>query len=310
MSPQPHTAGHQVAVPASDVGPILVIGATGMVGRHVVRQLSAAGHRPRALVRDPSQARQRLGDHAESFAGTLDRPDMIGASLTGIDRVFLLTSQTSRQPEHECAVIRAAARGQVRHVVKLSVFRADEHSSLQVARQHRQTERALEQSGLAYTILRPVFFMQNLFGMLRHGSIRTATGHGRVAMIDARDIASAAVTTLTSNAHDGRTYTLTGPKALSFDEVATILGAQTGIQIRHMGVSPMTCAKPSNARASSPGSPTTWPICRTCSPPATRTSSPTTFTRSPAGGRARWHSSPTTLRRPSPHTLQAATEAD
>ena len=164
MSPQPHTAGHHVAGPARDVGPTLVIGATGMVGRQVVRQLSAAGHRPRALVRDPSQTRQWLGDHAESLAGTLDRPETVEASLTGIDRVFLLTRQSSRQLEQECAVIRAAARGQVRHVVKLSVFRADEHSSLQSARQHRQTERALEQSGLAYTILRPVFFMQNLFG--------------------------------------------------------------------------------------------------------------------------------------------------
>ena len=238
MSPQPHTVGHHVAVPATDLGPILVIGATGVVGRHVVRQLSAAGHRPRALVRDPRRARRRLGDHAESFAGTLDRPETIEAALTGTDRVFLLTRQTSRQAEQECAVIRAAARAQVRHVVKLSVFRADDLSSLQVARQHRLTERALEQSGLAYTILRPVFFMQNLFGMLRHGAIRTATGHGRVAMIDARDIASAAVTTLTSNAHDGRTYTLTGPKALSFDEVASILGAQIGIHVRHMGVSP------------------------------------------------------------------------
>jgi uncharacterized protein YbjT (DUF2867 family) len=102
----------------------------------------------------------------------------------------------------------------------------------------RQTERALEQSGLAYTILRPVFFMQNLFGMLRHGAIRTATGHGRVAMIDARDIANAAVTALTSDSYDGKTYTLTGPDALSFDEVASILARQTGIQIRHMGVSP------------------------------------------------------------------------
>jgi uncharacterized protein YbjT (DUF2867 family) len=239
MSPQPHTAGHHVAKPARDVGPILVTGATGMVGRHVVRQLFAAGHRPRALVRDPRQARQRLGDHAESVAGTLDRPETIEAALTGIDNVFLLTRQTSRQPDQECAVIRAAARAQVRHVVKLSVFRADEHSPLQVARQHRQTERALEQSGLAYTILRPVFFMQNLFGMLRHGAIRTATGHGRVAMIDARDIASAAVTTLTSDAHESKTYTLTGPEALSFNEVASILAAQTGTQIRHMVVSPI-----------------------------------------------------------------------
>jgi uncharacterized protein YbjT (DUF2867 family) len=239
MSPQPHTALHHVAAPARDVGPILVTGATGMVGSQVVRQLLAAGHRPRAFVRDSRQARQRLGDQAESFAGTLDRPGTIEAALTGIDRVFLLTRQTSRQPDQESAVIRAAARAQVRHVVKLSVFRADEHSPLRVARQHHQTERALEQSGLAYTILRPVFFMQNLFGMLRHGAICTATGHGRVAMIDARDIASTAVTALTSDAHDGKTYTLTGPEALTFNEVTSILAAQTGTQIRHMAVSPI-----------------------------------------------------------------------
>jgi uncharacterized protein YbjT (DUF2867 family) len=169
----------------------------------------------------------------------LDQPETIEAALTGIDRVFLLTRQTSRQPDQERAVIRAAAQAQVGQVVKLSVFRADEHSPLQVARQHRQSERALEQSGLAYTILRPVFFMQNLFGMLRHGAIRTATGHGRVAMIDARDIARAAVTALTSDAHDGKAYTLTGPEALSFDEVASILAAQTGTQVRHIVVSPI-----------------------------------------------------------------------
>jgi uncharacterized protein YbjT (DUF2867 family) len=75
--------------------------------------------------------------------------------------------------------------------------------------------------------------------MLRHGAIRTATGQGRVAMIDARDIASAAVTALTGDAHDGKTHTLTGPEALTFNEVAGILAAQTGIEIRHMAVSPV-----------------------------------------------------------------------
>ena len=115
---------------------ILVIGATGTVGSEVVRQLVATGERPRALVRDPATARQRLGDQVEHVVGDLERPETIAAALAGVDRVFLLTTQSSRQPEWERAVIGAAARTGVGQLVKLSVFRADEQSPLQVARQH------------------------------------------------------------------------------------------------------------------------------------------------------------------------------
>jgi uncharacterized protein YbjT (DUF2867 family) len=118
------------------------------------------------------------------------------------------------------------------------VFRADEHSPLQIARQHGQAEQALERSGLAYTIVRPVFFMQNLLGMVRNGAIYTAAGDGRVAMVDARDVAAVAVAALTSRGHEGRIYTLTGPEALSFDDVAETLSGQTGGQIRHVRVPP------------------------------------------------------------------------
>ena len=169
---------------------ILVIGATGTVGSEVVRQLVATGERPRALVRDPATARQRLGDQVEHVVGDLDRPETIAAALAGVDRVFLLTTQSSRQPEWERAVIGAAARAGVGQLVKLSVFRADEQSPLQVARQHGKAEQVLAQSGLAATILRPVFFMQNLLAMVHDGAIATAAGDGRVAMVDARDIAA------------------------------------------------------------------------------------------------------------------------
>jgi uncharacterized protein YbjT (DUF2867 family) len=217
---------------------ILVIGATGTVGSEVVRQLVAVGERPRALVRDPTTARQRLGDQVELVEGDLDRPETIAAALAGVDGVFLLTTQSSRQPEWERAVIQAAARAGVGQLVKLSVFRADEQSSLQVARQHGQAERVLAQSGLAATILRPVFFMQNLFGMVHDGAIATAAGDGQVAMVDARDIAAVAVATLTGGGHAGKTYTLTGPEALSFDQVASILSRQTGRPLRHVRVPP------------------------------------------------------------------------
>ena len=153
--------------------------------------------------------------------------------------MFLLTTQSSQQPDWEQGVIQAATRAGVSHLVKLSVFRADEQSPLQIARQHGQAERALARSGLAYTVLRPVFVMQNLLGMVRGGTIATTTaGDGRVAMVDARDTAAVAVAALTSHGHAGKVNTLTGPQALSFDEVARIVSQQTGRQFRHVRVSP------------------------------------------------------------------------
>ncbi|HZA75992.1 MAG TPA: SDR family oxidoreductase [Acidimicrobiales bacterium] len=213
-------------------------GATGTVGSEVVRQLVAVGQRPRAFVRDPDRAHRRFGEQAEYVAGDLDRPEALEAGLAGVDRVFLITTQSTRQLDWEGDVIGAAARASVRHVVKVSVFRADEHSPLQIARQHGQAEQALERSGLAYTIVRPVFFMQNLLGMVRNCAIYTAAGDGRVAMVDARDVAAVAVAALTSRADEGRIYTLTGPEALSFDDVAETLSGKTGDQIRHVRVPP------------------------------------------------------------------------
>jgi uncharacterized protein YbjT (DUF2867 family) len=217
---------------------ILVTGATGTVGSEVVRQLAAAGEQPRAFVRDPTKARARLGERVELVVGDLDRPETLTAALAGVDRVFLVTTQSTQQPDWERGVVHAAVRADIGHLVKLSVFRADEQSPLQVARQHGQAEQALEESGLAATILRPVFFMQNLFAMIRAGAIATAVGEGRVAMVDARDIAAVAVAALTSHEYAGRTYTLTGPEALSFDDAASTLSQQTGTKISHVRVSP------------------------------------------------------------------------
>lgn len=217
---------------------ILVTGATGTIGREVFRQLAAAGEQPRAFVRDPQIARTQLGDAADHVVGDLDRPATVEAALAGVNRVFLLTRQSRRQPQQERSAIDAAIRSSARQVVKLSVFRADNRSPLQIARQHRDTEQAVERSGLAYTLVRPVFLMQNLLGMVRDGAIHTAAGDGRVAMVDARDVAAVAVAALISRRCDGMTYTLTGPQPLSFDEVAEILSEQTGTRIRHLRVAP------------------------------------------------------------------------
>jgi uncharacterized protein YbjT (DUF2867 family) len=220
-------------------GRILVTGATGTIGSEVFRRLAAAGERPRALVRDAQSARARLGDRAEHAVGDLDIPATVDVAMEGVDRVFLLTRQSSRQSAQERNVIAAAQKAGVRRLVKLSVFHADDSSRLRIARQHRDTERALEASGLAYAIVRPVFLMQNLLAMVRGSAIRTAARDGRVAMVDARDVAASAVAALTGRRDgDGKTYTLTGPQPLSFDEVAAIVARQTGARVRHERVGP------------------------------------------------------------------------
>lgn len=215
---------------------ILVTGATGTVGSEVVRQLAIRGEPTRAFVRNVATARGRLDQGVELVEGDLDRIDTIAAALGGVDRVFLVTRQDLRQVEWEERVIDAAARAGVARLVKLSVFRADRQSPLQIARQHRQAEEKLEQSSLEGTIVRPVFFMQNILAMIRSGVLATAARDGRVAMVDARDVAGVAVTALTSNGHAGKTYTLTGPQALSFDEVARTLSQRIGTTIPHVRV--------------------------------------------------------------------------
>ena len=116
----------------------------------------------------------------------------------------------------------------------------------------------MEQSGLAYTILRPVFFMQNLLTMVRDGAIATAARDGRLAMVDTRDIASVAASALTSCDHEGQTYTLTGPEAHSFDDIAGILSStpahRSGTCTSDPTRSPQHCAP----RVNRLGSQTTW----------------------------------------------------
>jgi uncharacterized protein YbjT (DUF2867 family) len=221
---------------AEGAGTIMVVGSTGTVGSEVLRRLVEVGARPLALIRDGHRGLSAIHGEVDQVTADLDRPETVDAALLGVDRLFLLTRQTSRQLAQERAVIAAAARAGVGRVVKLSVFRADERSPLQIARQHAAAERVLQESGLLHTILRPVFFMQNLLAMVRDDVIATAVRDGRVAMIDARDIAAAAVAALICSPAEGRVHTLTGPEPLSFDEVADVLGMRIGRGVRHIRV--------------------------------------------------------------------------
>ena len=221
---------------------ILVTGATGHVGSELVRLLAEQGAPARALVHSPDKAApiQHLG--LETALGDYEQPDTLDAAMKGCDQLFLLSPPTPRQPQQEQHVIDAARRAGLDHVVKQSVPWAGPDAPVVFCRWHGQVEQHLAQSGLAYTLLRPSSFMQNFLlsaqQVADQGILYGMFGEGRVAFIDARDIAAAAAELLTNPGHQGASYTLTGPEALSAAEVAERLSAATGRQVRSVDLGP------------------------------------------------------------------------
>lgn len=220
---------------------ILVTGSTGKVGQEVVRQLSARDVPVRALVRDPLRASHIRLPGVEIVTGDLSNPETLDAPLAGVDRVFLLSPPDPDQVTLQGNLIEAARRTGARHVVKVSVAGGPD-SGTQIGRWHWTTEKQLEASGLAFTFLRPSWYMQQMLmfapSIAATGAFQLPMGAGAVAIVDTRDVAAIAVCALTEQGHDRKIYDLTGPEALTFDEMADELSQAAGKPIAYVHVPP------------------------------------------------------------------------
>jgi uncharacterized protein YbjT (DUF2867 family) len=222
---------------------ILVTGATGSNGSEILKLLAARGVGVRAMVRGDGKA-SGLADlpEIEIVAGDFDDPTSLERALQGVERAFLLTNSTERAEGQQLSFVAAAKRSGVRHIVKLSQFAADEASPVRFLRYHASVERAIRESGLAYTFLRPNLYMQALLGFApsikAQGRFCAAIGDAKVSVVDVRDNAAVAVAALTGDGHEGQTYTLTGPEALSHAEIAAHLSAASGRAIAFIGIPP------------------------------------------------------------------------
>jgi uncharacterized protein YbjT (DUF2867 family) len=219
---------------------IVVTGATGHIGSELVRLLSRKDVPVRAVTRDPHRAQRLPG--VEWVKGDLHDAAPLAGLFRGADRMFLLTSNSEDMRTLQVNAIRAAQVAGVAHVVKGSALGASDHSKSPIGKAHYEVESALQESGMAWTILRPHVFMQNLLDVastiVREGKIRAASGDGRIPFIDARDIAAVAAVTLTSAGHESKKYVLTGPEALSYGEVAKIIGSAIGWPVEYVAESP------------------------------------------------------------------------
>ncbi|MGW0738013.1 NAD(P)H-binding protein [Streptomyces sp. NPDC002851] len=195
---------------------ILVTGATGTVGREVLRRLPADSP-VRVLTRNPERVGP-VGEGAEVMAGDYADPGSLERALRGVDRAFLVTARIGG--DDDARFLRAARSVGVRQVVKLSAAAVcDPEADDLITRWQRTCERQLRESGLAWTLLRPRSFMSNTLSwaplIAAEQRVSALYGESANACVDPRDIAEVAVRALTEDGHEGVAHTLTGPEPIS-----------------------------------------------------------------------------------------------
>jgi uncharacterized protein YbjT (DUF2867 family) len=205
---------------------ILVTGATGNVGGELVRALAGAGQPVRALVRAGREPGFPAG--GQPVAGDLNQPESLRPALAGVQALFLYPGY-----QDMAGTLAEARQAGVSRVVMLSGSSAASGDlSNAVSRYMIESEAAVRDSGLAWTMVRSFGFMSNTLQwvpQLRAGDVVRAPFAGvQVAMIDPYDIAAVAAAALTAPGHDGRVYTVSGPQALGPADRARILGEVLG----------------------------------------------------------------------------------
>ncbi|HEX6359805.1 SDR family oxidoreductase [Actinophytocola sp.] len=203
---------------------IVVTGATGQLGRHVVEGLRKQG------VKFAAGARNTAADLGDVEVRELDynRPETIAPALQGAEKVLLISgSEVGQRVAQHTAVVEAAKQAGVRHIIYTSAPHADT-SPLVLAPEHKATEEAILASGLPYTFLRNGWYHENYVETFKlgaqHGEIVGAAGDGRVASASRKDFADAAVAVLTQPGHENKVYELTGDVAWTFPELAEEIG--------------------------------------------------------------------------------------
>ncbi len=218
---------------------ILITGASGNVGKEVLKQAVASGAKVRAAFQSASKA-ATAPSGAEIATVDFNQPETLRAALKGVDKVFLVGPPTQNLVALERKAVDIIRRADAPLIVKLSAMGG---RAALFPKQHAESEEYIKSSGVPYTFLRPNGFMQNLVNY-NAATINTQNAFygcqddGKVSHIDLRDVAAVAVKVLTEDGHQGMTYTLTGPRALTNAELAQILSDDLGREIRYVDLPP------------------------------------------------------------------------
>jgi NAD(P)H dehydrogenase (quinone) len=221
---------------------IVVTGATGHLGRHVVEQLleKVPADRITAVVRTPEKAADFVERGVRIAVADYNVPETFDGLFSAGDKVLLISGNEfdkGRVGQHKAVLGAAKAAG----VALFAYTSAPGSLTAALADDHRGTEEAILASGVTYALLRNGWYNENyteqLAPVLEHGAVVQAAGEGRVASAARADYAAAAVAVLTGEGHENKTYELSGDTAWGFAEYAAELSRQTGKEIAYNAVS-------------------------------------------------------------------------
>ena len=212
----------------TSTAPLAITGATGQLGSRVASRLAARGHPQRLLVRNPARAPQLPG--AEIIQAAYEDGAAMRAALEGVQTLLLVSGyERGRMAQHYSA-IEAAVEAGVECIVYTSFLSAAPLSTFTHAREHYLTEQRIREVGLRATFLRPSFYLDKAPGWFSSdGHIRGPAGNGTIAWVSRDDLADVAVAVLTSEGHDGASYDITGPHAITLSEAAEQFSRVTGL---------------------------------------------------------------------------------
>jgi uncharacterized protein YbjT (DUF2867 family) len=222
------------------MGRILVVGATGKVGRELVKLLNRNGKIFRVATRHPSMLTDAFGKFSDVAEFDYEDPRTFAPALAGIDKIFLMARPGDNRSDKVAApFIDEAKKTGVRLIVNLTAMGVEKDDTFML----RVLERYIEDSGVPYTHLRPNWFMQNFNSPPMLTEIRATdklhlpAADMTLSFIDVRDIAAVAYAALTDKTHEGKAYTLTGGEALSHFQVAEKLSRVSGKTITYVPIS-------------------------------------------------------------------------
>lgn len=221
--------------------PILVIGALGNVGAEVVKQVLARGGQIRAADIDENKLKERFGDTVEEVRFNFTDPATYEATFRGVKRMFYMRPPHITNIERDMLPSMNAAKvAGVEHVVFLSLIGIEKTTYVP----HYKVENYLKEINLKPTFLRCSFFMQNLNTTHRQeikerDEIYVPVGAAKTSFLDVRDIGVVAAVALTQPGHENKAYDLTGPEALDYWQVASILSETLGRKITYKNPNPL-----------------------------------------------------------------------
>ena len=218
---------------------IAITAASGNLGRLVLEDLLSRGVPAagiRAVVRDEAKLADFAERGVEVVRGDYTDQDSLVAALTGAEKLLLISSAGANDErfKHHQNALAAARQAGVKHVVYTSIAQADTNA-IAFSWVHKDTETAIRESGIPFTILRNNWYFENATGSigaaLEHGAMIGATGEGKIAYATRADYAAAAAVVLTGGGHEGKVYELTGDVAITQAELAAEITAQSGKQV-------------------------------------------------------------------------------